>query len=177
MQAEARRSDSVGRENPATQRTAKKGWRRVGRNLSHMSEDQICRRCWTPVQLLRYQMLCQVWWQGYPAFEQSQYLYSVGPYVRIIWKMIKNYTLTYSVYELCVFKCVPKDFKHPCNCESSTERYRVSKRCALGEIAVFPHIMHFDIYFFFYIVTMTEVYIISLEVAERVNKMIFFIII
>lgn len=68
VQAEARGSNYVGGENPATQRTAKKGRRRVGRNLSYMPEDQIRRWCWTPVQLLRYQMLCQVWWQGYPAF-------------------------------------------------------------------------------------------------------------
>lgn len=41
VQAEARGSDFVGRENSAAQRTAKKGWCRVGRNLSHMPEDQI----------------------------------------------------------------------------------------------------------------------------------------
>lgn len=68
-QAETRGSDFVGRKNTTTQRTAKKGWRRVGRHLSHMPENQICRWCRTPVQLLQYQMLCQVWWQGYPTFE------------------------------------------------------------------------------------------------------------
>lgn len=71
MQAKTRRSNFIGRENSATQWTTKKGRRRVGRNLSYMPKDQIRRRCRTPVQLLRYQMLCQVWRQGYPAFEQS----------------------------------------------------------------------------------------------------------
>jgi len=71
VQAEARGSGLVGRENSTTQRAAEKGGSRVGRNLSYMPEDQICRRRWTPVQLLRYQVLCQVWWQGYLALEQS----------------------------------------------------------------------------------------------------------